>query len=275
MTVPTEPHSSSNLIFAQSNDTHFPYHNCIGKFQFTNQGTRVDITYYTSHWTKFCETPKAFHVVAIKCIMKYLKGLSNLHITYNARPYSNNQLITYCDANYDADMDYCKSQSQYVLILNGGPIVWGSHKQTCTTTSTMEAKYTIVHLASQEIIWMHHLLHDIIYTQTSPTMLYKDNYVAIWLIRNLEFHQYTKHVDVKYHKIQEAKFIGKLLITYINTTNQIVDVLTQTLPRDKFGYMKTLLGLTKTILRTPTSSQMGNVRIYYSNNMRLDVSCWG
>jgi hypothetical protein len=62
---------------------------------------------------------------------------------------------------------------------------------------------------------------------------------------------------VKYHKIQEAKFIGKLLITYINTTNQIVDVLTQTLPRDKFGYMKTLLGLTKTILRTPTSSQMG------------------
>lgn len=177
MTVPTNPHSSPNLLFVQGepNDTHFPYCNCIGNFQIISQRIRVDITYSISHFAKFCETPKAPHVVAIKHIMKYLKGLSNLCITYNAQPSSNNQLITYYDANYDADMDDHKLRSWYVLVFNGGPIAWGSHKQTCTTTTTMEAEYIVVHLVSQEMIWMHHLLHDLKYAQTSPTVLYNDN----------------------------------------------------------------------------------------------------
>jgi hypothetical protein len=95
--------------------------------------------------------------------------------TYNAQPSSNNQLIIYYDANYVANMDDRKSRFAYVLVFNGGPITWGSHKQTCTTTSTMEVEYIVAHLASPEIIWLHRLLHNLKYAQIGPTMFYNDN----------------------------------------------------------------------------------------------------
>jgi hypothetical protein len=164
----------------------------------------MDITYSVSHSAKFCETPKAPHVAVVKCIMKYLKGSSGLCITYHAQP-SNNQLTAYCDADYVVGMDDRKSRSGYVLVLDGGPIAWGSRKQTCTTTSTMEVEYIVAHLASQKIIWMRHLLHDLKYAQIGPTVLCSDNQAAIRLVRNPDFHRSTKHVDIKYRKIREAE----------------------------------------------------------------------
>jgi hypothetical protein len=53
-------------------------------------------------------------------------------MVYGAQPCFNNQLIAYCDVDYARDMANSKPQSGYVLVLNGGPIDWGSCKQTCT-----------------------------------------------------------------------------------------------------------------------------------------------
>ncbi len=80
MMVFVNPHSSLNLfsIKVEQYDTPIPYCNHISNLQFTNQGTRMDITYSMNHSTIFFEKTKVIHVAIVKCIMKYLKGLFNL-----------------------------------------------------------------------------------------------------------------------------------------------------------------------------------------------------
>jgi len=49
------------------------------------------------------------------------------------------------------------------------------------------------------------------------------------------------------------------LHSYINSADQIADVLTKALPRDKFQRMKDLLGLTNTAVHSLSSSRVGSV----------------
>jgi len=124
--------------------------------------------------------------------------------------------VAYCDADYaELDIDDRKSRFGYILMLNGGSVSWGSRKQPCIATSTTEAEYIATNVATQEIIWLCRLLHDLRYFQTGPTILYNDNQAAIHLIRNPEFHQRTMHIDVKLHKIREAEAQEKIHIYHL------------------------------------------------------------
>lgn len=128
-------------------------------------------------------------------------------------------------------------------MLNGGPVAWGSKKQTTTASSTTEAEYYAAHRASREIRWMRRLLGDIGFTQLNPTVLHTDNQSAIRLIRNPEFHQRTKHIDIKFHVIREYYENGDIDVQYISTDDNIADLLTKPLPRDRFQRLRSQLSL--------------------------------
>ncbi len=162
-------------------------------------------------------------------------------MVYGAQPCFNNQLIACCDVDYARDMANSKPQSGYVLVLNGGPIDWGSCKQTCTAMQDHKGR---VYCQPSSCLARNHLNASIT-TQLEicidPTMLYNDNWASIRLVRNPKFHWCTKHVDMKNHKIHEAESNGEILITYINTMGKIKNVLMKALPWEKFGHMKSTL----------------------------------
>ena len=47
--------------------------------------------------------------------------------------------------------------SGVLLMLNGGPIAWSSHRQKCVSLSTTESEYVAAAAASKEIIWTRRL----------------------------------------------------------------------------------------------------------------------
>ena len=128
-------------------------------------------------------------------------------------------------------------------MLNGGPVAWGSRKQGSTAASTTEAEYIAAHLASEEIVWMRQLMADLGYPQSAPTLLKSDNQAAIRLVRNPEFHKRTKHVDIKYHVIRDHFTHQRLQVAYVPTADNVADLLTKPLPRDRFQRLTSLLGL--------------------------------
>ena len=163
----------------------------------------------------------------------YLLGTRSLGITFSGDS-SKNALSAFCDSDYAGNVDTRRSTSGYLLFLNNGPISWYSKRQKCVALSTTEAECIAMCEASKKITWMRHFLRDIDALQTLPTILLCDNQSAIKLVDNPEFHQRTKHIDVKYHFIREQQTNGTIGVNYIESQNQRADILTKPLSRPLF-----------------------------------------
>jgi hypothetical protein len=67
-----------------------------------------------------------------------------------------------------------------------------------------------------------------------PVTIRIDNTGAIALIKNPEFHQRTKHMDVRWHYMREQVETGNIQIEYVSTAEMAADGLTKALPGMKF-----------------------------------------
>ena len=85
-------------------------------------------------------------------------------------------------------------------------ISWLSRKQPVIALSTTEAEYITLCAATQETIyiWIGRLLTDIKAPSHRPTTIREDNQIAIAIAKNPISHARTKHIDVKFHFVNEA-----------------------------------------------------------------------
>lgn len=60
----------------------------------------------------------------------------------------------YSDSSYAHNQADYKSTSGYVFKISDGPISWKSWKQLVTATSSMEAEYIALSLATKEGVWL-------------------------------------------------------------------------------------------------------------------------
>ena len=73
--------------------------------------------------------------------------------------------------------------------------------------------------------------------------IYEDNQGYIALVKNLEFHKRTKHIDIRYHFIREYVESKQVNIVYISTNDMIADILTKPLGSTKFEHFRIRLRL--------------------------------
>ena len=71
--------------------------------------------------------------------------------------------------------------------------------------------------------------------------IYGDNQSLLNLAENPEFHQRTKHIDVKHHFIREHVEKGTIELHYIPTTEMVADGLTKPLTAEKHAKFVDLL----------------------------------
>jgi hypothetical protein len=66
-------------------------------------------------------------------------------------------------------------------------------------------------------------------TKSGVLELLVDNQSTIALSKNPVFHKRSKHIDLCYHYIRECVDKGRIIIDYIATEEQLVDILTKAL----------------------------------------------
>jgi hypothetical protein len=66
-------------------------------------------------------------------------------------------------------------------------------------------------------------------TKSGVLELLVDNQSTIALSKNPVFHKWSKHIDLRYHYIRECVDKGRIIIDYIATEEQLVDILTKAL----------------------------------------------
>ena len=142
-------------------------------------------------------------------------------------------LVGYVDADWGSDVNDRKSTSGYMFKLAGGAVSWSSKKQGCVALSSTKAEYVAGAHTAKEAIWLGQLFAGLQQPSTFPIPLLIDNQSAIAIVKNPEFHDRTKHIDIRYHFLRHKVESGELTLDYLPTSDQPADVLTKGLSREK------------------------------------------
>jgi hypothetical protein len=119
----------------------------------------------------------------------------------------------------------------YIVLLNGGPIVWSAHKQPLIALSTAEAEYIALTSVIRELLYLRLLIAELYEPLPLPIPILCDNQAAIALASNGKFQSCTKHIDLWYHFVRSHVKDGIFKILYCPTDNNLADAFTKALPQ--------------------------------------------
>ena len=127
-----------------------------------------------------------------------------------------------------------------------------SHLIQAYVLGVQRSKRLLHNLQQKQNMWLqqkqlHKQFEDIGEKQEDPTVLYCDNKSAIAMGKNPISHDHTNHIAIKFHFIREADEQGEIQLMYHKTQDQMVDILTKAVTRDKFIYLRELNGVTKKV----------------------------
>ena len=212
------------------------YQRALGSLMYAMLGTRPDIAYAVGVLSQHAATPGEEHWTALMRVYRYLRGTSDLTLTYHGDEGESKSFpdpICYVDADWAADINDRRSISGHVFLMSGGAVCWSSKKQKSTALSSTEAEYMAASNATKEAIWVRTLLSELSQLSSGPTTLFIDNQSAMALAKNAAFHDRSKHIAVRHHFIREKLEDGDIDVHYVPTGDQTADVLTKALGREK------------------------------------------
>jgi hypothetical protein len=219
------------------------YQSAIGALMYPMLGTCPDLAYTVAALGRHSATPGADHQRALERTLRYLKATSNQRLVFQHGTPGGTVLHGFVDADWASDVNDCKSTSGFVFMLGGAAVSWSSKKQTSVALSSTEAEYIAAVHATKEVIWLRQLLIELGLDLDSPTVLHVDNQSAIAIAHNPEFHDHTKHIEVRHHFLRHKVEGEEIRLEYTPTNEQTADVLTKGLVHNKHERFSKAMGL--------------------------------
>ncbi|XP_018505520.2 uncharacterized mitochondrial protein AtMg00810-like [Pyrus x bretschneideri] len=206
------------------------YRSVVGALQYLTF-TRPNIAFSVNQACQFMHNPMISHVLAVKRILRYLKGTSTYGIHFKSGPL---HLQSYSDADWAGDPNDRRLTSGFVVFLGSNPISWASKKQHTVSRSSTEAEYRALAITAAELAWIRQLLCDMHIPLHSSPLIYCDNVSTIALFTNLVFNAKSKHIEIDYHFVCERVTRGDLQVQHVSSTDQSADILTKGLSAPLF-----------------------------------------
>ena len=218
-----------------------------GELQFLANSTQPNIAFAMNRLAAYTANLSLQHAKALKQILRYLARTKDLGITYSKVPPNENSNFFYglADAAY-TNHDDRKSTSGYVFLAAGGAITWKSKKQTTIALLSTKAEYVALSEAGRKAFWLRNLFEELSYPQESPTLIKGDNDGSIAMARNQQFHNWSKHIAIRWHWIRDLVEQDIIMIEDCRDPQQTADVLTKALPHPKHQKHTSEMGLVST-----------------------------
>ena len=149
---------------------------------------------------RFIQKPNVSHRVAVKRILRYLKGTLDYGILFPAVDKGKEcKLVGYTDSSWCSDAEDRKSTVRYVFMLGGVPISWSSRKEPIMALSSCEAEYIVASLCVCQVTWMVNLVEEITRKDHGAITMKIDSISAINLAKNPIAHGRSKHIEMRFH----------------------------------------------------------------------------
>mmetsp|Transcript_15021 Transcript_15021/g.28265 ORF Transcript_15021/g.28265 Transcript_15021/m.28265 type:complete len:2300 (+) Transcript_15021:159-7058(+) len=239
-------------------DEKWKYSAVIGMLLYLSGNTRPDITFAVHQCARFSHNPKHSHSVAVKRILRYLKGTKDKGMVF--APGNDFTVDCYVDADfaglwgieYDQDPISVKSRTGYLLMFMKCPLLWVSKMQTQIALSTMEAEYIALSSAMRELIAIREILKELqslVFQKTMqptysmvaktfdllpPSKVFEDNDSCLKFASVPRMSPRTKHIAIPYHFFRSKVEQLEIGVHPIDTKKQLADQFTKGLPEEDF-----------------------------------------
>jgi len=108
------------------------------------------------------------------------------------------------DSDYANDPGDQKSISGRISMLGGMLVGWSLKKQHTVSLSSCEAEYISYGEGCQEVMFMNQLLEELFMEKLSA-VVYSDNQGLLFLVKNCQVSQRTKHIDIRQHFVRDLQ----------------------------------------------------------------------
>jgi hypothetical protein len=208
------------------------YRTVVGKLLHISRNTRPDIAYAVHQVSRFNSAPGDEHWVAVKRILRYLKGSISTGIEFKS---TNTILIGYSDADHAACPETRRSVTGYAFKLGCNLLSWSSKTQTSVALSSTVAEYYALCDTVKETIWLRGLLTDLGYPASSATLIHEDNQATIEFCKNNRLTSRTKHIGTRQAFVHEhIHKHGSILLQYCPSQDMTADCFTKALSTPLF-----------------------------------------
>jgi Reverse transcriptase (RNA-dependent DNA polymerase) len=250
----------SHLDCDKHNET-WEYASVIGMLMYLSTNSRPDIAFAVHQCARFTHDPRAPHSVAVKQIVRYLKGTADKGLTMKLNDKAS--VDCYVDADFCGgfkktfdlqDPATAKSRTGYVIYVFGIPICWGSKLQHEVALSTMEAEYVALSQSTREVLALRNLLQEMGIEMAitkdlkflTKSTVFEDNAGCIITAKAPVMTARSKHYHTKYHFFKhhvrtKKNPDGVLEIEKIDTKKQVADIFTKPLDAVTFKTVRALL----------------------------------
>ena len=177
--------------------------------------------------SQFLRDPSESHWRAAVRVLQYLISTKDLRLRLGGSL----NCSGFSDSDWAEDQHDQRSTSAYTYQLGVGAISWKSRKQVSVSLSSTEAEYKAMSDACKEGLWLLHLLRELKLIPSTFIPLHVDNAGAKALAKNPEHHSRTKHIDARFHFIQDCIKKSKLQVLHLSTKDMLADMLTKPLGR--------------------------------------------
>nr|GEY70680.1 hypothetical protein [Tanacetum cinerariifolium] len=199
--------------------------------------TRLDVAFAQNITSQFQQNPSDFHWTTVKNILKYLKNTKDMFLVYEDDIKRELKVSCYTDAGNLTDADDLKSQTRYVLVLNGGVVDWKSTKQSIFVASSTEAEYIAAYDASKEAIWVGKFIFrlGVIPIIEEPINMYCDNTGAISITNESRITKGARHLHAKVRYLRKVIEHGDIKLEKVHTYDNLADPFTKELAFPKYS----------------------------------------
>lgn len=223
------------------------YRRLVGRLVYL-ASTRPDLSYAILVLSQFMQKPQEDHWQAALKVVRYLKGTLGQGILLRAN--SPLHLTGWCDSDYATCPLSRKSLTVCFVQFGDSPISWKTKKQKTVSCSSAEAEYRAMATICRELRWLKSLLFELGIDHTEPISLFCDSQAALHMSANPVFHERKKHIEIDCHIVRDYIVDGTVKASYVNTKNQLADILTKALGRREFDAFLHKLGIQN--LHAPT-----------------------
>ena len=205
------------------------YRSLVGKIMYYTTKLAPELSNTARELASHLSNPGEEHWAELERCVGYLRQKKNLNLIYRKPRVLGS--ISLCDSNYASDPNDRKSISGRLNTVGGTLSNWTSKKQGAVTLSSTEAEYYALSECAQEAVFTQNLLEEIAKVKI-PAIIYEDNLGAIFLTKNQQVSQRTKHIDIRQHFLRNLVEEKRLDIRFVRSEDNSSDITTKNTPQD-------------------------------------------